>query len=32
MKGPGCFVEKPGAGYPGATSQYMHIQPDHNTK
>jgi phospholipid/cholesterol/gamma-HCH transport system substrate-binding protein len=30
--GPGCFVAQPGSGYPGATSQFMHIEPDHNTK
>jgi virulence factor Mce-like protein len=31
MTGPGCFVEKHGSGYPGATTQFQHIEPDHNT-
>jgi phospholipid/cholesterol/gamma-HCH transport system substrate-binding protein len=30
-KGPGCFVQEPGAGYPGATQKYKHIDPDDNT-
>jgi phospholipid/cholesterol/gamma-HCH transport system substrate-binding protein len=29
--GPGCFVESPGAGYPGAREQFKHVDPDDNT-
>jgi ABC-type transporter Mla subunit MlaD len=31
MTGPGCFVAPPAAGYPGAKTQFGHIDADHNT-
>jgi phospholipid/cholesterol/gamma-HCH transport system substrate-binding protein len=29
---PGCWVMPKGGGFPGATTQFAHIDPDHNTR
>jgi hypothetical protein len=30
--GPGCYVQDPGGGYPGAREQFKHVDPDANTR